>query len=109
MATSTASAQLVTACDSGHASKRWYYQQVLFLDADNMAVRDPSPLFGAAGYNASGALLWPDYWESSAAPDISDVLGLVAKALPSSTFESGQMVLHKRRCGHSQARTQWSL
>lgn len=71
---------------------------MLFLDADNIAVQDPTPLFSAASYNTTGALLWPDYWESSAAPDLADVLGLDVKILPAGTFESGQMVLHKRRC-----------
>ena len=74
-------------------------RQVLFLDADNIAVRDPSPLFTSPGYNATGALLWPDYWERSAAPDIADILGLDPGQLPTGTFESGQMALDKRRCG----------
>lgn len=73
--------------------------QVLFLDADNIAVRDPAPLFASPGYNATGALLWPDYWERSAAPDIADILGLDPGQLPTGTFESGQMALDKRRCG----------
>ena len=73
--------------------------QVLFLDADNIAVRNPSPLFASPGYNATGALLWPDYWERSAAPDIADILGLDPGQLPTGTFESGQMALDKRRCG----------
>lgn len=72
-------------------------RQVLFLDADNIAVRDPLPLFASPGYNATGALLWPDYWERSAAPDIADVLGLDPGQLPTGTFESGQMALDKRR------------
>ena len=72
--------------------------QVLFLDADNIAVRDPSPLFVSPGYNATGALLWPDYWERSTAPDLADVLGLNPEQLPAGTFESGQMALDKRRC-----------
>lgn len=45
--------------------------QVLYLDADNIPVRDPSQLFASAQYNASGALFWQDYWENTLAPQVS--------------------------------------
>lgn len=69
--------------------------QVIFLDSDNVAVADPSTLFDSAAYVAKGAVLWPDYWASSAAPDLQRILPSVT--LPTNTFESGQMVLDKRR------------
>ncbi len=74
------------------------FAQILFLDSDNIAVRNPTPLFDSPAYQKTGALLWPDYWEGSAAPDIADVLNIEPSALPPGSFESGQMVLHRRRC-----------
>ena len=56
---------------------------------------DPSTLFDSAAYVATGAVLWPDYWASSAAPDLQRILPSVS--LPTNTFESGQMVLNKQR------------
>ena len=62
-----------------------------------MAVADPAALFLARGFKETGALLWPDYWQSSAAPDLRHILGV--PRLPGGTFESGQMVFDKERCG----------
>ena len=70
--------------------------QVLFLDSDNVAVADPTPLFQAPAFQGTGALLWPDYWASTAAPDLAAILGV--DALPCGTHESGQMLFSKRRC-----------
>ncbi|KAL3658724.1 hypothetical protein V7S43_016367 [Phytophthora oleae] len=38
------------------------FQQVLFLDADNAPVKDPSYLFSTAEFQKTGAIFWPDYW-----------------------------------------------
>lgn len=69
--------------------------QVIFLDSDNIAVADPASLFDSEEYQSSGALLWPDYWGSSAAPDLARILDV--QELPKGTFESGQMVFDKQR------------
>ncbi len=71
------------------------YLQVIFLDSDNVAVADVGQLFQTPQYTRYGALLWPDYWESSAAPDILKILGL--QETPLGTTESGQMVFDKAR------------
>ncbi|KAE8886313.1 hypothetical protein PF010_g17247 [Phytophthora fragariae] len=39
-----------------------HFQRVLFLDADNVPVRDPSFLFTSAELEANGAVFWPDFW-----------------------------------------------
>ena len=70
--------------------------QIIFLDSDNVAITDPTALFDTPEYSDKGAVLWPDYWASSAAPDLQRILPQVT--LPSNTFESGQMVLNKSRC-----------
>uniref|UniRef100_M4BVB4 RxLR effector candidate protein n=1 Tax=Hyaloperonospora arabidopsidis (strain Emoy2) TaxID=559515 RepID=M4BVB4_HYAAE len=38
------------------------FDQVLLLDADNFAVRDPSYLFDTPEFINTGAIFWPDYW-----------------------------------------------
>ena len=37
------------------------FEEVLFLDADNIAVADPEYLFESANYKIHGATFWPDY------------------------------------------------
>ncbi|KAL3658686.1 hypothetical protein V7S43_016322 [Phytophthora oleae] len=39
-----------------------YFDRILFLDADNVPVRDPSFLFTSPEFEANGAVFWPDFW-----------------------------------------------
>ncbi len=48
--------------------------QIIFLDSDNVAITDPTALFDTPEYLDKGAVLWPDYWASSAAPDLQRIL-----------------------------------
>ncbi|PNW78213.1 hypothetical protein CHLRE_09g386734v5 [Chlamydomonas reinhardtii] len=73
------------------------FQEVLFLDSDNLAVRDPSPLFASPQYAATGALFWRDFWDRSSVPEIHEVLRFPNEQVPKVTFESGQMVIDKAR------------
>lgn len=74
------------------------FEEVLLLDADNVPVRDPVLLFESPLFEASGIVLWADYWDSAAAPDAAAVLALPADTvLPAGSFESGQMLFNKRR------------
>merc|ERR1711935_459194 len=68
------------------------FEQVLFLDADNFAARNPDELFETAEYKETGALFWPDYMalENN---DMWEVTG--TKYTPSYAQESGQMLIHK--------------
>eukprot|EP00644_Phytophthora_capsici_P008832 jgi/Phyca11/101864/e_gw1.6.202.1 len=36
--------------------------RILFLDADNFPVRDPSSLFHSPEFTTTGAAFWPDFW-----------------------------------------------
>ncbi|KAG7382915.1 hypothetical protein PHYBOEH_010174 [Phytophthora boehmeriae] len=38
------------------------FDQVLLLDADNFAVKDPTYLFETAEFKDTGAIFWPDFW-----------------------------------------------
>lgn len=71
------------------------FAEVLFLDSDNVPVSDPASLFESPAFKETGALLWPDYWASTAAPDLATILGV--SSLPPGTFESGQLAFDKAR------------
>jgi len=72
------------------------FREVLFLDADNVPVRDPSCLFEDPDYRRTGALFWPDRGGPEGSPRVWKMLGLANPA--PQEFESGQMVLDKARC-----------
>ncbi|GMF24615.1 unnamed protein product [Phytophthora lilii] len=38
------------------------FDRILFLDADNVPVRDPTYLFTTPEFEKTGAVFWPDYW-----------------------------------------------
>ncbi|KAG7392030.1 hypothetical protein PHYBOEH_006506 [Phytophthora boehmeriae] len=40
-----------------------YFDRVLFLDADNVPVRNPKFLFDSPEFEANGAVFWPDFWQ----------------------------------------------
>lgn len=74
------------------------FREALYLDADNVPVENPEFLFETPEFREKGAIFWPDYaerdrvkprvvWRSS---------GLRQPVEPE--FESGQMVLDKKRC-----------
>jgi len=72
------------------------FQEVLFLDADNVPAVDPEPLFGAAPYRETGAIFWPDLKPIPAESPVWEICRVLFRNEPS--FESGQIVLDKARC-----------
>ncbi|GBF93077.1 hypothetical protein Rsub_05688 [Raphidocelis subcapitata] len=73
------------------------FEEIIYLDADNVPLRDPSPLLDTPEYNATGALLWQDFWDNTMAPQAEQMLGLPRSEWYPGSFESGQMVINKRR------------
>jgi alpha 1,2-mannosyltransferase len=45
-----------------YAITRTEFEHVLFLDADNVPVRDPTFLFESPEFVKTGAVFWPDFW-----------------------------------------------
>jgi alpha 1,2-mannosyltransferase len=45
-----------------HAVQHSKFENVLFLDADNVPVRDPTFLFESQEFREHGAIFWPDFW-----------------------------------------------
>ena len=72
------------------------FREVLWLDADNTPLVDPSFLFAEPEHARTGAIFWPDL--GSLAPDhpIWPLCRVPWRDEPE--FESGQIVLDKARC-----------
>lgn len=79
------------------------FEQVLFLDADNVPIRKPDGIFESKGFIDTGAVLWKDYWKHSGAPILPYVLGITGEASEvliqeeEKTVESGQLIWDKKR------------
>lgn len=72
------------------------FKEVLFLDADNVAIADPTVLFQSPQYQQRGAVFWPAYRPFEADDPIWKVCHLPYRNEPD--FESGQMLIDKSRC-----------
>ena len=105
------------------------FAEVLFIDADNFAVQDPSFVFDLPAYLQHGSLWWPDFphWslppkrppESWAAFGLQVPANLPAKdegpsmwgqSIPADmevSLETGQSVIDKRRCWRELALANW--
>jgi hypothetical protein len=72
------------------------FKEILLLDADNMAVRDPSYLFDTAEFKKTGAILWPDYGRLEPDRFAWDITGIPYRDEPE--VESGQIVIDREKC-----------
>jgi hypothetical protein len=79
-----------------HAIVHSHYREVLLLDADNVAVADPSFLFDTPEYLRVGAVFWPDFGRTGPDAAIWRLTGVPYRDEPE--FESGQLIVDKRRC-----------
>jgi hypothetical protein len=75
------------------------FEEVLALDADNVAVRNPEYLFSAEPYLRTGAVFWRDRGRLSADDAIWNVIDVQYRDEPE--VESGQLLIDKRRCWHA--------
>src|SRR5262249_33260735 len=78
------------------------FEEVLYIDADNVPVQDPTFLFSGPEYLATGAVFWPDRyigpgsgveWLSRRAWEICRVPYRLEPEI-----EAGQLLINKRRC-----------
>jgi alpha 1,2-mannosyltransferase len=76
--------------------------QLLFLDADNAPVKDPTYLFDTPEFLNTGALFWPDFWNPAntifnikATSLIWELVG--TEFVDMFEQESGQLMLDRRR------------
>mmetsp|Transcript_16426 Transcript_16426/g.29298 ORF Transcript_16426/g.29298 Transcript_16426/m.29298 type:complete len:402 (+) Transcript_16426:149-1354(+) len=71
------------------------FEEVLFLDADNIPLGNACALFDEPLYKVAGALFWKDFWEAVPAEALKAITRTNASL--TNTHESGQMVIDKRR------------
>ena len=71
------------------------FSDVLYLDADQVPVRDPAELFAWPQFLAKGAVFWPDIIDLSADNPIWQLCGLPPRRVIS--IESGQLLIDKAR------------
>ncbi|KAE8914456.1 hypothetical protein PF005_g13555 [Phytophthora fragariae] len=85
-----------------HAIYHSTFDRVLFLDADNVPVRDPTFLFDSPEFVKTGAVFWPDFWHPG-----STIFGVHENSLLWELIdmpfvdmfeqESGQLVVDRKR------------
>ena len=75
------------------AIARCPFEEVIFIDADNFPLRDPSFLFKAQPYRNTGAIFWPDI-NAFTHPSVWSIFRVPPREEPE--FESGQIVVDKR-------------
>lgn len=52
------------------------FEEVLFLDSDNLPIKNPDILFFNEPYKSTGMVIWPDFWRRSTSPmyyDLADI------------------------------------
>jgi alpha 1,2-mannosyltransferase len=72
------------------------FEEVLFLDADNIPLKRPDFLFQHPLYTTNGLLMWPDFWPVEVQPGTWEFLHVLPSLWPKASHESGQIVLNKR-------------
>ncbi len=72
------------------------FEEVLFLDADNVPVHDPTYLFDDPRYRATGSVFWPDGLCTPQSSPRWEIFGVSYR--DEWEQESGQILIDKRAC-----------
>jgi len=78
------------------------FEEVLYLDSDNVPLRDPEFLFETDVYLEHGALFWPDRYSGPGTGqewlkrDAWELCGVPCRL--EAEIEAGQLLINKRRC-----------
>lgn len=85
------------------------FKEVLYLDADNIPVKDPTYLFDIPEYKQLGAIFWPDLNPSKRKewlpPICWENVGLEHSS--ETDFETGQYLINKEKCLKELSLTMW--
>jgi len=71
------------------------FEELLYVDADNVFASDPEPLFTLSTYRDRGALFWPDFSFCNPNSTFGDIVEQSCLGLMS--VESGQLMVHRGR------------
>lgn len=72
------------------------FKEILYLDADNICLNDPSELFDLPEFRSTGAVFWPDFWTTMSDNPIWKIMNVPYMHMKEQ--ESGQMLLNKEKC-----------
>jgi len=74
------------------------FDEVLFLDADVVAIQNPDGLFDSVPFREKGMITWPDLWATSVSPIYYLITGQTEPPLVGdrASTESGQLMVNKR-------------
>jgi len=81
------------------------FSEVLLLDADNVPIVDPTFLFDTPQFCDTGAVFWPDITRLPLTAPLWQLSGVSARLEPE--FETGQILLHRKRCFSAMTVTMW--
>lgn len=85
------------------------FEEVMFLDADSIPVQNPEFMFDAPGFLDTGAVFWPDMApydrKEWLPPLVWERCGMEFRNYVD--FESGQLMVNKRKCWDAMQLTLW--
>jgi hypothetical protein len=73
------------------------FREIIFLENNNMVMKDPTFLFDTPAYKETGTLFWKDMWKTRSDNPIYKILEI--KCTDEYQQESGQMVINKSHPG----------
>jgi hypothetical protein len=77
------------------------FDEVLFLDSDNVVTKDPTFLFDTPAFKETGALFWKDFWKTRTYNPMYRILEI--PCIHEHQQESGQLLIRKSSPGVHQA------
>lgn len=90
---------------SAYALLHTRFREVLSLHADNVPTADPTYLFDAPEYHASGAIIWPDIGRIDGFSKIWQLTDIAPSQQPA--FDAGQILFDRARCGRATMLNMW--
>jgi len=78
------------------------FENVLFLDTDNIVVSNLDGLFTSAPFTEYGMVIWPDFWTETVSPTFFDIIDKkIPEQVSRPSAESGQLLISKVLHGDS--------
>jgi hypothetical protein len=91
------------------AIKHCPFEEVLYLDADNVPVQNPEQFFDSDQYTDTGAVFWSDLPPSKRKEwvPLTAWVNIDMEFRQRRAFESGQLLINKRRCWDEVQLAEW--
>lgn len=85
------------------------FREVLLLDADNLPMRDPGPLFDLPEYKRHGVLMWPDFWAMQYDPQLLEAIAGALEGLREGGWEGPPQPVGPAEAGYRNPRLDAAL